>query len=247
MKNDYEKNGYILLKNVFDKSILLNIKNQAQVVFKKQFERLSINNNDYQKDMIELFEKDFVAFTNCGKHIQHGLIDLYKLCTDDSIIKIVKELGLEYPSIATRPVLFYNHPHLAKDKHYYKTPPHQDWPSMKGSKDSIVAWIPLVESKKEIGTLRVVPESHKNGIVSDHVIGGFACVSETRKNDFIDIEMNIGDILLFSSFLVHESGDIINDKIRWSCSFRYNNMFDSEFINRKYEFSYIYKPTTEIT
>ena len=36
------------------------------------------------------------------------------------------------------------------------------------------------------------------------------------------------------------------DKPRWSCHFRYNDLEDSTFINRKYAHPYIYKPSEEL-
>ena len=131
---------------------------------------------------------------------------------------------------------------MAKEEFYYKTPQHQDWNSIRGSLDCAIVWIPLIDVTAPFGPLRIVPKSHVHGSLMVDKVGGFGCVNKYKNEDFIDVEMSIGDLLIFSSFLVHESGKIDGKRIRWSCSFRYNNIDDNDFIDRKYEFSYIYKP-----
>lgn len=238
----YKENGYLLLKNFFDSKVLEEIKQEALYILEKQFVKHNIFSGSIEEKMINLFNCDFEAFTNCGKHIQQGSIQLHKLGINEKLINKLKEIGLQYPMIATRPVLFFNHPNLAKEEFYYKTPQHQDWNSVRGSLDCAIVWVPLVDVSAPLGPLRIVPKSHKFGTLMTKQVGGFGCVDKYKNEDFIDVEMKIGDILIFSSFLVHESGKIYNNQIRWSCSFRYNNINDDDFINRNYEFSYIYKP-----
>ena len=71
---------------------------------------------------------------------------------------------------------------------------------------------------------------------------GFGTV-ELDESQFEKIQpnMELGDIVVFSTLLVHESGDISNDSIRWSCHFRYTNMFEPDYIERGFPHPYIYK------
>jgi ectoine hydroxylase-related dioxygenase (phytanoyl-CoA dioxygenase family) len=126
---------------------------------------------------------------------------------------------------------------------------HQDWRSMQGSLNSVVIWIPLVDIKKELGALEILPKSHLDGLRTDHVENGFGMVSlsEEEKERIISVEINAGDVLLFSSFLIHQSGNNITNKPRWSCHFRYNDLDESTFIQRKFAHPYIYKPIEELT
>jgi phytanoyl-CoA hydroxylase len=66
------------------------------------------------------------------------------------------------------------------------------------------------------------------------------------KSAFRAIEVKQGDLLLFSSFLVHRSGENTTDRIRWSCHFRYNNLADPTYVARKYHHNYIYRPNNEL-
>ena len=196
----YNENGFLLLKNFVNKDILNEIKEEAVYVLEKQFVKHGIVDGLIEDKMIQLFNYDFEAFTNCGKHIQQGSIKLHKLGIDNKLVNKLKELGLTYPSIATRPVLFFNSPKLAKHQFYYKTPPHQDWNSIRGSQDSMVVWIPLMNVDKEDGAFRLVPKSHNQGSLMTNIVGGFGCIDKYMQQDFVDIPMQLGDILIFSTF-----------------------------------------------
>lgn len=235
----FKTDGFIVLKNFFSKEYLETLKNQAENIFKIQFDYFGYTGS-FKENMIRLFKEHEQVFINCGKLIQTGLIELYKLPFEDKLIQAVKEAGVEFPNLCTRPVLFFNHPKLAKEKVYYKTPPHQDWSSMESSMDSVVVWVPLVDVNKDNGSIIIYPGTHKLGPLPFKTTGGFAQVE--RIGDSIQPSFELGDVVIFSTLLVHESGDILNDQIRWSCHFRYTNMVAPDFIERGFPNPYVYKP-----
>lgn len=234
-----EKQGYIVLKNFFDKEYIINLRKKAESIFQIQFDRFGYN-EDFQSNMIRLFNEHESIFINCGKIIQTGLIELYKLPVEEKLLNKVKELGLQFPNLCTRPVLFFNHPQLAKEEVYYKTPPHQDWSSMESSMNSLVVWVPLVDVNKENGSIIIWPGTHKLGPLPFDVTGGFAQVN--TEGEGIQPELEIGDIAIFSTLLIHSSGDILNNTIRWSCHYRYTDMLEQDYIKRDFPNPYIYKP-----
>jgi ectoine hydroxylase-related dioxygenase (phytanoyl-CoA dioxygenase family) len=242
LKNELHDKGFIIIKNFFPKEYVINLRKRAENIFQIQFDRFNYNGS-FKENMIQLFNENQEVFINCGKIIQSGLIELYQLPLEKNIIDLIKNLGISFPNLCTRPVLFFNHPKLAKEEYYYKTPPHQDWPSMESSSDSLVLWVPLVDVNDQNGSILIWPETHKKGLLPYQSIGGFANVEVD--NNYIQPSLEIGDIAIFSTFLVHSSGDIINDTIRWSCHFRYTNMLDQDFINRGFPNPYIYKPKTK--
>jgi ectoine hydroxylase-related dioxygenase (phytanoyl-CoA dioxygenase family) len=144
--------------------------------------------------------------------------------------------------------LFFNHPKLAKQKVFHTVDAHQDWRSMQGSLNSVVVWIPLIDINAELGALEILPGSHRHGLRTDHIDNGFGMVALTdaEKQKLISVEVKTGDALLFSSFLIHQSGDNVTDGPRWSCHFRYNDLEDPTFIKRKYAHAYIYKPIEDL-
>ena len=241
-KQQLEKDGYIILRNFFNKEYIEILRQKAENIFKIQFKHFGYE-GEFKENMIRLFNEHESVFINCGKIIQTGLLELYKLPIEEKLIKEIKNLGLEFPNLCTRPVLFFNHPKLAKETVYYKTPPHQDWLSMESSIDSLVVWVPLVNVNKENGSIIIYPGTHTLGPLPFKVTGGFAEVEIIGEG--IQPELEIGDIAIFSTLLIHSSGDILDNSIRWSCHYRYTNMLDPDFIDRGFPNPYIYKPITK--
>jgi len=241
-KNFFDENGFIILKDFFPREYVEKIKSSAERIFEIQFNQFGIEGSFTEK-MIKLFTEHEEVFINCGKIIQSGLIELYKLPLEEKLLNLIKDIGIGFPNLCTRPVLFFNHPKLAKEEFYYKTPPHQDWSSMQSSLDSLVVWVPLVDVSRENGSILIWPKTHKSGQLEFKSIGGFASVEAS--GEYVQPKMSVGDIAIFSTFLVHSSGEIYDNSIRWSCHYRYTNMLDEDFINRGFPNPYIYKPVTK--
>ena len=252
----FKRNGFLLLKDFLDKEAVLKVLNDAKKVFLKQFIQKGYTKecelNDLTEDLFNsflyrLFEEDIECLSNCGKQAQH-LISLHSLSLNPKIVTLLKTVGLSEPVISTRPVLYFNHSKLAKKKVFYKVDAHQDWRSMQGSLNSAVIWVPLVNINKELGALEILEGSHLGGLRADNLENGFGMVplTDQEKKEFVSVEIEVGDILIFSSFLIHQSGDNVTDKPRWSCHFRYNDLNETSFIKRKYAHPYIYKPAEEL-
>lgn len=239
----FKEEGILLIRNFFNEEKILSIRESAEKIFWRQFKNLNYE-GDFRENIQRLFDENFDIFVNCGKTIQQGLWELYEISVDTEIKNILKKLDIKSPNLCTRPVLFFNNKNLAKDKVYYKTPPHQDWSSMQSSENSVVVWIPLIDVNPKNGSVIFYPKTHKLGPLKYEKIGGFAKVDvpDNLKNP-IQPEMNVGDIAIFSTLLIHESGEIEDDSIRWSCHFRYTDLDSEEFISRGYPSPYEYKPT----
>lgn len=238
--------GLIIIRSFFTKRQIKKVLSATKAIFKIQFINKkypeSRSKEIFKDNMVRLFNQDFETFQNCGKIVQSGLYELYHLAYSKKLKRLLKKIGLNSPLICTRPVLFFNHKLLAKKKEYYKTPRHQDFPSMLSSSDSVVVWIPLVDVDKKNGAVIFYPKSHKLGAVPlGRGKSGFAECPKPKGIKPVQPKMSIGDIAIFSTFLIHESGNISNDTIRWSCHFRYTNMQDSDFISRGFPSPYIYK------
>lgn len=246
MASDFWENGYEIEKlNIRGSDVL----NQVERVWGKVFTKLGLANcsatsPEFLKNLAFVFEHHNQTFLNVGKQLQH-LWDLHELGVSSPIWCKLVSLGLHNISISTRPVLYFNHPLLAKEEYYWKTPPHQDWRSMQGSINSMVVWVPLTDVDKDLGTIEIVPGSHKLGLQSleeNQLVGSFGTVSGYKDEDFVSIPVKEGECVYFSSFLVHRSGTNSTNKIRWSCHFRYNSLDDETFLDRGYPHAYIYRP-----
>jgi phytanoyl-CoA hydroxylase len=248
----YKENGYLLVKRFLDVRDIDRIRNEAKEIFLSQMRRLGlvgaddVAEDEFERGMYALFEADLQAFINCGKHAQH-LISLHRLSLDERIVSLLRDLGLESPNISTRPVLYFNSPRLAKKEVYHRLSPHQDWRSIQGSLDSAVVWVPLVPIDRALGALEVLPRSHTLGLLPADMEDGYGHIATpVDLSAFEPVEVAKGDALVFSTFLVHQSGTNVTSGIRWSCHFRYNNLREPTFIERGLPHPYIYKPAEEL-
>ena len=250
--NNYRESGFVLLKGFFPKEEIERIYVEAKEVFTFQMRRLGLvgsaapSQSEFEAGMFKLFEADLPAFTNCGKQAQH-LISLHRLSLDERIVSALKELGLAFPNISTRPVLYFNAERLAKKEVYWRLDVHQDWRSMQGSLDSVVVWLPLIDIDKALGALEVYPGSHKWGLLEADIVDGYGHLrSGLDKSKLVSVEVEQGDALFFSTLLVHQSGTNVSRGIRWSCHFRYNNLCEPSFIERGFPHPYLYKPQEQL-
>jgi phytanoyl-CoA hydroxylase len=248
----FNEQGFVLARGFFEKEEVEQVRSDAKSVFLTQLLRHGILTSDnpteteFEVGLFEYFKLHMQEFINCGKQIQH-LVSLHRLSLDNRIEQVLKdELALQFPNISTRPVLYFNSRFLAKEEVYWRVFPHQDWRSMQGSLDSVVVWVPLADVDVKLGALEVVPGSHKLGLLTTEVVNSFGKVDRFDDGDFISVEARQGDVLFFSSFLVHRSGVNTTDSIRWSCHFRYNNLSEETFIERGYPHPYLYKPQEEL-
>ena len=248
----YRKNGYVLLKSLFQQSEVDVIRREAKAIFAAQMCRLGIlpsadvSEAEFEGGMFKFFESDLQSFTNCGKQAQH-LISLHRLSLDERILRVIRELGVQFPNISTRPLLYFNSPRLATKEVYWRLSVHQDWRSMQGSLDAIVVWVPLIDIGKSLGAIEAIPGSHKWGLLRSTMTDGYGHVEEPISlTEMVSIEVEAGDALFFSAFLAHQSGTNVTDSIRWSCHFRYNNLHEATFVERGFPHPYIYRPQEEL-
>lgn len=245
----FQKNGFLLLNGFIHSANIAQLCFEVRDLFTPALMHHGIAKAKPSWDeldgmLYQLFEQQPAAFINCAKHAQH-LFALWELACSRNLRTTMLDLGLELPTICTRPVFFFNNPKLAKDPIYHTVPAHQDWASMEGSQDSVVIWIPLCDVPKNLGALEVVPGSHKDGLITDRYEHGFGLVDRYGDEDFVSVETEAGDALIFSSYLVHRSGKNVTDRVRWSCHFRYNNIKHPEYAKRDFHQNYIYMPKSK--
>ena len=116
----YKEQGFLLCKGLFAAGEIARVHGEAKKIFAMQMLRHGfllpgeVSEVDFSAGMFRLFEFDLPAFMNCGRQAQH-LISLHRLSLDDRILAALKELGLPFPNIGMRPMLFFNHRRLAQN------------------------------------------------------------------------------------------------------------------------------------
>lgn len=248
--NAYKKDGYYIFKNYLSPESVNCILLEAKEVFTRQIVKNNISDGnfssqkDFEQSLYSLFKVNYDAFLGAAKLCQHT-ISMHRLAVSDDVMRLLEILGLTKPSICVKPIMYFNSRHLAKMEGHYKTPTHQDWRSMQGSLNSLIVWIPLVPINTELGAVELFPGSHKLGLLDTDQDEWFRHVKTglVDESTVVSAEVQPGDVVCFSSFAVHRSGNNITDHIRWSMHFRYNDISDETWIDRNYPHPYIvYRP-----
>lgn len=228
MEINYKKNGFLLVKNLFEPFEINSIKEKMRKVFCT----FSQKDDSLENLAINLFNSDFEAYIGCC-NICQNLIDVYQISIDKRIEEILHKIGLKEICINTKPIVSFSSASTARDENYWKIPAHQDWPSTQGSINGVTCWIPLVNVSNELGPLEVSPRTHLLGFLNC-IDNGVPVLEKPNDYDFLPITMNIGDALFFSNFTIHRSGNNTSNSIRLSMHFRYDDFCEETFIKRKY-------------
>ena len=254
----FNNDGYILLKDVLSKKQKKNIKNLFSIVLTKVEElqdcKIKNKQNCINKNLQD---------TNLSKHllkIRNSDPELFSIVYDslqmsNSLKKVVLDDELE--NIAST-FLEIDKNYLASYNFMFRMDPpndernlygwHQDssynFSNLKGS-NAIVAWIPLHEINDNNGALLIKEKSHNEGVFDFNITNkpnksSQRLVDEKIVNKYREITFNYnyGDVLLFNNNLIHSSGLNHSSNLRYTIISRYHNLAASDFIPGKIMMKY---------
>lgn len=227
----------------FNKKLVANTKKKILTLIATTYSKKhNRHNNLSEKKIIELYNSKYKTdIVNVFNHI--GFFpELLSFSNEKKILKIVQKAGLKFPVVGFNNLggrgglpFIYSFPH--DKKRYYQA--HQDFFYLPYSKNSITFWVPLQNTSKINGALKIIPKSHKNFRIYDHSAKD---VKHNKldhyfaENQFKTINVKLGQALIFNSFLIHKSGANSSNQIRMSFNIRYNDLFDKEYIDRGLSF-----------
>jgi hypothetical protein len=109
--------------------------------------------------------------------------------------------------------------------HQPPTQPHQDWQYIRGSQQTLTAWIPLGDCPRELGGLAVLPGSHHLGFREHRRTsgaGGMGVPVDDLTMPWLSADYHSGDVLLFPALTVHAAlPNRTAGEVRLSADFRY--------------------------
>lgn len=120
------------------------------------------------------------------------------------------------------------------------TPPHQDYRLIQGNADTLTTWIPLADSPPEVGGLRVLHGSHRDGVLPVEHTDAPGNVTATLDDDdprWRTTSFTAGDVLLFTALTAHGAMPNVSKRFRLSADFRYQAV-STPIANR----AAVYKP-----
>ncbi len=250
LRKSFDRDGYVLLPGAIDRAPLQIVLEQCRDLIHRQLRRHGGKvDPDAAPDvaLLDLFRIAMPSYLAAAKLTQY-LPSLHRLGTSDAVLGLLGRLGIVHPVISTRPVMHIVGEELRVPGGYHRTPPHQDWRSVQGSLDAVVVWLPLVEAGSDSAPLEVIPGSHRHGLypAQSDPFGNRVADGAVDEADFLPVLAAPGDVVVFSMFLVHRTGARQSSGVRWSASFRYNNLDEPSFAERDFPNPYIYRPREDL-
>ena len=106
------------------------------------------------------------------------------------------------------------------------THPHQDYEFMRGDPEFYTVWITLHDCPVEAGSLRILEGSHRHGI-QEHEREDLHVpeipMNSALGDEWVEGQVNAGDVLIFHSLTVHAAAPNISDRMRLSLDCRFQD------------------------
>ena len=214
--NTLEEKGYIKLKKVVDKSLIIQIKKKMIAVMRQYVEVNKNLNLDQQLDFCfdNITKQGGQLRSNIYKAISN-LLELYNLASTKNFKNILKKLQFISPRQQGTSI-FAIEPKIET----FLTDIHQDVRNDFIGSYALNFWFPL-SSGKNIGGLAVYESSHKLGPIKHNISKktGYITVNRSiiKKFKYKQItNYEIGDLVIFNPMLIHHSIKNNGSKIRWT-------------------------------
>ena len=218
MINNFESQGYCLINSSHLRDRMAEIK----FVFEKNYLSKFTEDPIFNRQIIKLLTNDV-------------LVKSFYL--SDEIINEIKKTGIRYPISAGPIVSHYTGRDLTGGG--YGLGFHQDYPSMAGSKNSVIVWSSIYDTNPNTHGISVVPSSHKSGLHPGAQTDKGYLVDRVDQSNARFIHLRAGDILLMSSYLLHAT--YINPEAKapkLSLSARFDDFESQEWQKRGYISAY---------
>jgi ectoine hydroxylase-related dioxygenase (phytanoyl-CoA dioxygenase family) len=236
-KKLFKKNGVIVIRGLIDPQDII----ACNATLKYGMDKIS------GQDTIGLIESLTLAFQKSSEQYRAYLrtfaksVKVQSLFLNKKILGVIEDLGVVEPSTPTTPVT-----HIVSEKlseagiEKVATTSHQDWPSIQGSIDSLIVWIPLTNVNENSYPVQIIPGSHAEGLRECTAKSNVSQITLSNDEEmrYIDVVCNPGDVIIFSTFLIHRT-KLTGDSARIAVSNRFDNMFEKSFIERSFPCAYV--------
>jgi ectoine hydroxylase-related dioxygenase (phytanoyl-CoA dioxygenase family) len=219
MNREFDNNGYLHIRDLLNSADLEPIRRKCTQAIKKSGFKGGMSKGGINSS-------SWVSFAQKNPNV---VSEVYDMMRDDPVLtelgkskkitsivrKLIKNPGL-YKKIPFR----IDVPFETKELAYW----HQDDFYVKGNPEELTVWIPLFNTKIENGCLMIMPGTHKLGPIPHTIKIGKKWLPEgIYSREIRYVEMNCGDVLFFSSYLMHSSGFNISNDIRYTIQLRYTS------------------------
>lgn len=239
-RESFNQEGFFVFKGLLSPASVETVIAEIRQVFADQLRLLGIDANaenlSCPQTMKRLFDLDVKRYLAAASVLAR-LSGVARLLHGEAIWEALRRLGCRRASIPSHPVTHLMSPDLQIPDGYYGLEAHQDWPSLQGSLDAMVVWVPLVDIDAGMNPLELIPRSHLRGPLEATVGQNESVIAPSAINeaDFVPLEVKAGDVAVFSCFTVHRSSKVGRaGAVRLACSTRYENLDEPTYAERGY-------------
>lgn len=218
VSGDFFKLGFAVVETPAGSAQMRMLRERFSSRYTPRFQNDPVRN----RNIIKLFAED---------------IDVKRFFCAPDFDEILKDyLGMAEP-VQTGPVVTH---YTANDLTggNYGLPYHQDWPSMGTSTKGVIAWVSITDAKADAPGLNILPGSHLTGLWPGEQTDTGYVLSEQAFDNALDVEVDAGQILLMSPYLVHKTRMPTAESWKLSLSCRFDDLACPAWNRRNYISAY---------
>ncbi len=237
----FESEGFVVARNLLNSSCVDEVVLSIKHSFDNVLNDVGVNLGDSVQDsMQKLYLHDVSKYMLVASSLWRKL-QVSDLLHNELIRKFIfKNFGWSDIYLPGGQVVHIMDKRLVPPNGYHGISSHQDWPSVMGSLDGMVIWVPLMDIDRNLYPLEVIPGSHRGGMLAmknDPERPWEIDESSYDASKFMPVEVQKGDVVFMSYFCVHRSS-LNGNGLRLACSTRYDNANEQSFISRVYPTAY---------
>jgi hypothetical protein len=243
--SSYKLNGFYIAKGLLDTQSITNVLSSINKTLTDQLNSLAVTQqiNDTFVGLKRLHQIDIERYKKVVGALWRKEI-IFRLMHDSRITDfLITKFGWTDLFVPGGQVVHIMANELKIPNGYFGLVPHQDFPSVQGSLDGVVVWLPLVDVDKNNFPLEVIAGSHKLGLVPMNEKGNTSWEVDNTcfdEREFIPVEVEVGDVVFMSMFTIHRSSVSGQaGRYRIAVSTRFDNADEPTFIDRAYPSAYI--------
>ncbi len=240
----YRSNGFIVARGLLDVQSVEAVRRSIAKTFLDQLEKLGVaaEGEDMFSAMRALHQRDIERYKKIAAALWRK-IDVYQMMHEPRIIEFLRDkFGWRDIFVPGGQVVHIMAHELKIPGGYFGLVPHQDFPSVQGSLDGMVVWLPLVDVDRNNFPLEVIPGSHLRGLLPMVLNGKIEWElrpDQYREEEYIPAEVGVGDVIFMSTFTIHRSSiNGASGRCRVALSTRFDNADEATFIDRCYPTAY---------
>ena len=244
-QTSYKEQGYVIAKGLIPEQIMNRVMEDLDLAAAQMLEsRKRLTDGLRQAALLTklraVFDMDrdlYLSILRLGSKLQ----SVYALTMHENVMRLLAELGCRVSLLPCGVAIHVVADELRIPGGYFGWGAHQDWSSAQGSLDEFVLWTPLMNVGRDFYPIEIIPGSHKWGVLpgdrsSANARGALITIEPGLfdETQFVPVEMDRGDAVIFSGLLVHRTGSGTRTGLRIACGARFDNVQDPTFVERGY-------------